>query len=82
MRRALRTRRDGPRVFVSKYVVTDNALRVAESLVSPLRKAGASPRLAARAHLIFSVYVALFLAGKQVPGATDMGSRRGSKNFS
>jgi TetR/AcrR family tetracycline transcriptional repressor len=46
MRQALRSRRDGARVFAGTYVVTENTLRVAERLIGALRDAGQPPRAA------------------------------------
>ncbi len=46
MRQALRSRRDGARVFAGTYVVTENTLRVAERLIGALRDAGQPPRVA------------------------------------
>lgn len=46
MRQALRSRRDGARVFAGTYVVTENTLRVAERLIGALRDAGQTSRLA------------------------------------
>lgn len=83
IRRALLARRDGARVFAGTYVPTENVLRVAESLMAPLREAGASPRLAASGAFSLLYYVLGFVIEEQAIGPAEAGkldpaSRRGA----
>ncbi|MDQ1830608.1 TetR/AcrR family transcriptional regulator C-terminal domain-containing protein [Massilia scottii] len=82
VRAALLARRDGARVFAGTYVVTDNVLRVAESMIGPLRTAGASTRMAGWGAFSILYYVLGFVMEEQAlaPAAAapiDAASRRG-----
>jgi len=46
LREALRTHRDGARVFAGTYVVTDNVMRVGEAMIAACVQAGADTALA------------------------------------
>lgn len=83
IRHALLARRDGARVFAGTYVPTENVLRVAESLMAPLREAGASPRQAASGAFSLLYYVLGFVIEEQAigpaqEGKLDPASRRGA----
>lgn len=83
IRRALLARRDGARVFAGTYVPTENVLRVAESLIAPLREAGASTRLATSGAFSLLYYVLGFVIEEQALGPAKEGkldpvSRRGA----
>ncbi|HEX8614796.1 MAG TPA: TetR/AcrR family transcriptional regulator C-terminal domain-containing protein [Telluria sp.] len=65
VRAALIARRDGARVFAGTYVVTDNVLRVAESMIGPLREAGASTRMAGWGAFSILYYVLGFVMEEQ-----------------
>lgn len=65
VRAALLARRDGARVFAGTYVVTDNVLRVAESMIGPLRTAGASTRIAGWGAFTILYYVLGFVMEEQ-----------------
>ncbi len=65
VRAALLARRDGARVFAGTYVVTDNVLRVAESMIGPLREAGASTRMAGWGAFSILYYVLGFVMEEQ-----------------
>ncbi|NHZ91986.1 TetR family transcriptional regulator [Massilia sp. CCM 8733] len=71
VRAALLARRDGARVFAGTYVVTDNVLRVAESMIGPLRGAGAGTRMAGWGAFSILYYVLGFVMEEQalVPSA-------------
>ena len=81
IRRALLARRDGARVFAGTYLPTENVLRVAESLIAPLREAGASARVAASGAFSLLYYVLGFVIEEQSispseSGKLDLQSRR------
>lgn len=65
VRAALLARRDGARVFAGTYVVTDNVLRVAESMIGPLRDAGAATRVAGWGAFSILYYVLGFVMEEQ-----------------
>lgn len=82
VRAALLARRDGARVFAGTYVVTDNVLRVAESMIGPLREAGASTRMAGWGAFSILYYVLGFVMEEQAldpsaPAPVDAAGRRG-----
>ncbi|NHZ35549.1 TetR/AcrR family transcriptional regulator C-terminal domain-containing protein [Massilia rubra] len=81
VRAALLARRDGARVFAGTYVVTDNVLRVAESMIGPLREAGAGTRMAGWGAFSILYYVLGFVMEEQAldpsaPAALDVAGRR------
>ncbi|MBM7116844.1 TetR/AcrR family transcriptional regulator C-terminal domain-containing protein [Archangium primigenium] len=65
LRQALRSRRDGARVFAGTYVVTENVLRVSEAMMGALRRAGASSRVAAWGSFSLVYYVLGFTLEEQ-----------------
>ena len=65
LRQALRSRRDGARVFAGTYVVTENVLRVSEAMIGALRRAGASSRVAAWGSFSLVHYVLGFTMEEQ-----------------
>ncbi|RSZ57357.1 TetR family transcriptional regulator [Massilia atriviolacea] len=81
VRAALLARRDGARVFAGTYVVTDNVLRVAESMIGPLRTAGAGTRMAGWGAFSILYYVLGFVMEEQgldpaAPLPVDAAGRR------
>jgi TetR/AcrR family tetracycline transcriptional repressor len=82
VRAALLARRDGARVFAGTYVVSDNVLRVAESMIGPLRDAGGTTRLAGWGAFSILYYVLGFVMEEQAldpsaPAPQDAAGRRG-----
>lgn len=80
MRQALRSRRDGARVFAGTYVVSENTLRVAERLIGALRDAGQPPREASWNAFGVLYYVLGFVMEEQglqaAPDAQPLEARR------
>jgi TetR/AcrR family transcriptional regulator, tetracycline repressor protein len=81
LRQALLARRDGARVFTGTYVATENVLRVAESIIGPLRDAGAADRLAAWGGLSIVYYTLGFVAEEQAFAASPREVRAGRLRF-
>ncbi|MBY6265337.1 TetR family transcriptional regulator [Azospirillum sp. 412522] len=64
-RRALKSRRDGARVFAGTFPATDNVLRISDHIIARLRAAGADERLAVRTLFTLQYFVLGFTIEEQ-----------------
>ncbi|MBN4053606.1 TetR/AcrR family transcriptional regulator C-terminal domain-containing protein [Haliea sp. AH-315-K21] len=65
VREALKSRRDGAKLFAGTYAVTENVVRLADKIIGALRNAGASSDVAAQASLCVIYYVLGFVIEEQ-----------------
>ncbi|WP_224370742.1 TetR/AcrR family transcriptional regulator C-terminal domain-containing protein [Hyalangium versicolor] len=86
LRQALRSHRDGARVYAGTFTVTENTLRVSEAMIGALRGVGATSRVAAWGSFSIVDYVLGFTIEEQAldprsnPEAVKLHERR--KEFS
>ncbi|CAO3359219.1 TetR/AcrR family transcriptional regulator C-terminal domain-containing protein [Azospirillum palustre] len=64
-RRALKSRRDGARVFAGTFPAMDNVLRISDRIIAKLRAAGADERLAVRTLFTVQYFVLGFTIEEQ-----------------
>ncbi|CAO3429322.1 TetR/AcrR family transcriptional regulator C-terminal domain-containing protein [Azospirillum endophyticum] len=64
-RRALKSRRDGARVFAGTFPAMDNVLRISDHIIAKLRAAGADERLAVRTLFTLQYFVLGFTIEEQ-----------------
>ncbi|MBK1839135.1 TetR/AcrR family transcriptional regulator C-terminal domain-containing protein [Azospirillum sp. YIM B02556] len=64
-RRALKSRRDGARVFAGTFPALDNVLRISDRIIAKLRAAGADERLAVRTLFTVQYFVLGFTIEEQ-----------------
>jgi AcrR family transcriptional regulator len=78
LRDALRTRRDGARVYAGTYVVTDNVMRTGEAMIAACMRAGAAPALAVDTAFSLLYFVLGFVMEEQaldLEGGVDLPAR-------